>query len=250
MSAQKQLPAAKTPALKQAEKKVVVLPSASLGEAQFQTFPGLHWVPVLCISMSRHSSVTVTCLAGDPFKGRFFSGLCAPVRHFKAFPERLASLLHAPHVLMLSELSSELTWSCALPQAIIHSSSVFFKCFTVYFQPNPRQAAILPGCGVLLPGSAWSCLVPGSSGLFVPRTRCVQGERLVLSRSLVLPLSVMNLVRTAFPAIPSAAQQKLSGGGTGKSRHRALNALVPGGLTACGQGHVPTQGWMMTLPRP
>lgn len=35
----------KTPALKQAEKKAVVLPSASLGEAQFQTFPGLHWIP-------------------------------------------------------------------------------------------------------------------------------------------------------------------------------------------------------------
>lgn len=58
----------------------------------------------------------------------------------------------------------------------------------------------------------------------------------MLSRSLVLPLSVMNLVRTSFPAIPSAAQQKLAGGGTGKSRHRALHALVPGDLTACGKG--------------
>lgn len=57
----------------------------------------------------------------------------------------------------------------------------------------------------------------------------MQGQRLVLSRSRssVLPVSVMNLVRDRFPSNGQGSTAKAAGG-TGETRHRALQALVPG----------------------
>lgn len=79
---------------------------------------------------------------------------------------------------------------------------------SIFSPAQGRQLFFLDvGCSSLAqPDPALSQAALGS---LWPGHGCVQGERLMLSRSLVLPLSVMNLVRTGVSAIPSAAQQKL-----------------------------------------